>query len=787
MRGEVVRRQGNKLKKVYLIIVSFIVVAGIVSLFLSPISSWLIAKYAREYSGRRVTMDWVTVNPFTGIIIISNLKVYERDNDSIFFSSNAIGARVSVLKSLTGTYEIKRLILNHPRVKIIHNDKDFNFNDLVDKFSSSGNPDTTKKTRLNILNIKIADGEFYYQEPKIPIYYFIKNVNIESSGLRWNSDTTNIKFSFLPGTGRGNVKGDLTVNLKNFDYRIALQADKFDLGIIDQYLKDLTNNGNFAANIDANIKAHGNINDQKNLSASGDVSVNEVHIGKNPKEDFASFDKLELSIVELDPGNLKFIFDSLILIHPSFKYEIYDYLDNLQNIFGKNGENIDKAYTNTGKFNLIIVIARYVKTLADSFFKSNYKIKRLRVYNGDFKFNDFSASEKFNLEFYPLTVRADSIDRNHRRVNIALKSSIRPFGNLSVFLNINPKDSSDFILKYNLKKLPVSLFNPYVISITSFPLERGTLEFNGYWDVRNGIIKSTNHLIILDPRTARRIKNKDLKKIPMPLILTFLREKGNVIDYEIPITGNLKDPKFHLHYIFFDLLRNIFIKPPATPYRLQVKNAEAEIEKSLSLKWETRQSVLFTDQEKFIEKTCDFLIKTPGATLKIYPNQYASKEKEYILFFEAKKKYFLEKNKKNSGSLSAEDSLKIENMSIKDSLFTRYLNSKIKDRLIFTVQEKCTRIVDSAFVNSRFNQLNKERENSFMNYFRKKKIDNRVIILKGDNIVPYNGFSFYKFDYNGDFPDYLIKAYRQMDDLNSEAPRKKFRQERNSIENSTLK
>jgi hypothetical protein len=264
--------------------------------------------------------------------------------------------------------------------------------------------------------------------------------------------------------------------------------------------------------------------------------------------------------------------------------------------------------------------------------------------------------------------------------------------------------------------------------------------------------------------------------------LSFIRERGNVIDYEIPITGNLKDPKFHLHYVIFDLLKNIFVKPPTTPYRSQVKNAESEIEKSISLKWGTRQSTLLTDQKKFIEKIGDFLVKNPDATIKVYPTQYALKEKEYILFFEAKKKYFLEKSKKDSGSFNAEDSLNIENMSIRNSQFKDYLNRKIKDTLIYTVQEKCTHIVDSVFVNKRFNQLNKERENSFMLDFKKKGVESRVKLLPGNNIVPYNGFSFYRLDYEGDLPVDLIKAYRQMNDLNSEVPRKKFKEERKSID-----
>jgi hypothetical protein len=263
--------------------------------------------------------------------------------------------------------------------------------------------------------------------------------------------------------------------------------------------------------------------------------------------------------------------------------------------------------------------------------------------------------------------------------------------------------------------------------------------------------------------------------------MTFVRERGNVIDYEIPITGNLKDPKFHLHYVVFDLLRNVFLKAPTTPYRLQVKNVEAEIEKSISLKWETRQTAILLCQEKFIEKMGDFLLKNTDATIEVYPYQFARKEKEYILFFEAKKKYFMALNNKSSGSFTIQDSDKVDKMSVKDSLFTLYLNKHEKDSLVFTVQEKCTSIIDSAFVNTKFDQLNKERENAFIHYFKIKGVDNHVKILKGEQVVPYNGFSFYKIEYKGEFPESLIKAYHNMNELNNEAPRKKFKQERNSI------
>ena len=68
-----------------------------------------------------------------------------------------------------------------------------------------------------------------------------------------------------------------------------------------------------------------------------------------------------------------------------------------------------------------------------------------------------------------------------------------------------------------------------------------------------------------------------------------------------------------------------------------------------------------------------------------------------------------------------------------------------------------------------------------MDEFRKKGVDKQINIAKGENVIPYNGFSFYQIEYKGEFPETLIKAYGKMNDLNEEAPRKKFNAERKKI------
>ena len=762
-------------KKVFVVILSSVLIlAAVVIIFISPLTKYLVEKYDEKYLGREIKMDWAYVNPFTGYVYFSNIRFFELKSDSVFLSINGLSGNFEMLKMINKTYEITQLKLYRPRGVFIQNKKELNIDDLISLFTPKKTEPNKEPVHLNFKNISIVNGEFTYIEKVTPVNYSIKEVNFESTEKRWNSDTIAFKFSFRSGKGNGSMKGNSTINFKNLNYRCAVVVHDFNLDIIEQYLKALTNSGSFRASIDASIDASGNLISKEDVTFKGSLTVNDFHFGKNPKEDYVAFDTLSLKIIELSPKNHKYIFDSASVTHPHFKYERYDYLDNVEMMFGKNGSNIWAISTDPNRFNLVIEIARYIKVLGKNFFSSYYRINRLAIYNGDLEFNDYSLSEKFAMGINRLNIVADSIDKNRNRVKVNFKSDIRPYGNVSLGLSISPKDSADFDLQYSLQKLPVAMFNPYIISYTSFPLDRGTLELNGNWNVRNGIIKSENHVLVIDPRVTKRVKNKQSHWLPLPLAMSFMRESGNVIDYEIPITGNLKDPKFHLKDVISDCIGNIFIKPATTPYRMQVKNIEREIEKGITLTWPMRKSTLSHANEKFIENMADFIKENPAATISVSPINYNAKEKEYILFNEVKKKYFLSLKIEKDKLLSKDDFATIDKMSIKDSLFIKYLNKKTNDSTLYTVQEKCEKLIDASLINFRFKQLKNERDSVFISYFKEKGVEKSVKILPADDQIPYNGFSYYKIVYNGELPESLTKAYRELNELNDKAPRKQF-------------
>ncbi len=741
----------------------------------------MVEKYDKEFLGREIKVNWVYVNPFTGYVHLDDIVIYEHNSDSVFFSAKGINADFAMLKILTKTYEVSSLYINQPIGKIQRDSIFLNFDDLVEKFARKDSIVDVEREpiHLNILNIEIKDGTFFYKEPIIPVHYFIKNVNFKSTGKRWDVDTVIGEVSFKSGIGKGDVNNHFVINMKTLDYRMAIIAKQLDLSIIEQYLKDLANYGSFRANIDANIIVKGNFDTTQNINLRGDLALTDFHFGQSDDNDFAAFEKVKLGIIELDPLKKKYFFDSITMDKPYFKFELYDRLDNIQRMFGKGGAMVSASNNNHSKFNLIIEIANYVKDIFQNFLKSDYKIKNLNVNNADLRFNDFSINEQFSATLYPLQIKADSIDNHKQWVKLLLESGIKPYGNITVSVKMNPDDNKDFDLTYHLSKIPVAAFNPYMLTYTSFPLDRGTIQLEGNWSVRNDVISSRNHFLMIDSRVAKRVKRNHSLWIPLPLIMAFVQERGNVIDYEIPVSGYLKNPKFHLKDAITDVIKNIFVKPSTTPYRMDVKKTEREIEQSLSLKWEMRQGSLNKFQDKFMKSVAAYLKDNADASITFRPITYEAKERENILFFEAKKRYYFTIHKMKGSTITESDSIFINKLSTKDPGFRNFLDAHAKDSILFTIQDKCYSLIGLAKVNQKFNQLQKERVKVFLAYFNENNTIGQVHMLASKNEIPYNGFSFFRINYKGDKPEALVKAYKKLDEFNSEPPREQYLSFRN--------
>ncbi len=744
---------------VFKFIIIIVILVVLLILIASPLTKYLAEKYDVKYTGREIAIDRAFVNPLAGNMRLKNLKIYEPDSDSVFFSINSFKIHFSIVKLLTGTYQIGSVTLDKPVVTVIRSDTIFNFSDLIRKFTQA---DTTKKkvVHINILNIKVNQGKIVYREPDTRAETAISEITFRSPGKYWDRDSINGEFSFKPDTGK--VKGNFMVNIEQKDYHFAANVADLNLASFNQFMTEYIKNAELSAVINMDLEAKGNYEDPLNVDTHGRIEVDSFRVGK-ANDNIAAFKKMILKINDLNLKKGKYYFDSILLDSSVLRYERYDSLDNIHRML--NSEAVkDTIHKVADSVNMLLKIIN-----------SDYYINSFAIKNANIRFNDYSIAEKFTIAFNPINIKADSIDKKKKHVKINFNSKIEPHGSFSASLIMDPKNEKNFDAEYKLTNLPATMFNPYIITYSSHQLDRGRIEMHGAWTVRNEHIRSLNHFLVIDPSDIKKkVKGKDSKWVPIPLIMAIVRETGSMIDYQIPITGNLKDPKFRLSDVLSDLLRNILVKPPTTPYRFQVKNTEEKIEKILTVRFEMRQTKLEKEQVKFMEKIADFLKDNKEANIIVHPIYYEAKEKENILYFEAKKKYFLTTRNKKESVLSEDDSMKVERMSTKDSSFIKYLDKVLKKPLPLTLQEKCYRFVGREIVAQKFDQIAEERKKEFLKSFRKNSTEKQVEFLSLENQVPFNWFSYFKIDYKGEIPEALSAAYYKLFEFNTEPPRKKY-------------
>jgi hypothetical protein len=744
-----------------LLIFAFVIIALILVLILvaSPLTKYLVEKYDVKYTGREVTVSRAYVNPVTGKVSLNNLKIFEEESDSVFFSVKRISVDMSLLKLISGTYQVSSLLIDRPEVNVMQTDSIFNFSDLIDRFAVPA--DTIKKElHLNVLNISIRDGSVSYHQKNIPLDYSIREINFSSSGKYWNVDSVSGRFSLMPANA--SLSGNFTINTDSMSYKVSASLRNFSLELAEQYLKKYTGSARLSAAVNMDIKAAGNTKKPKDVDASGRVEVDSFRLGPSPETDYASVKSMVLNFSEINPDKGKYYLDSIFIDKLSVLYQRFDTLDNFRRLF--------KSLLSS---DTIQEVADTVN-LGWKILNSDYFVNHLEFRDANIRFDDFSLAEKFSMAFQPLNILADSVDKLNKRVKINIKSGIRPYGSFNATISMNPKNSKYFDLTYHFRDLSASSFNPYIVTYTSHQLDKGTIEMNGDWTVRDNNLRALNHFVLINPRATEKVKGKETKKAPLPLIMAFVKERGSGIDYEIPVTGKMDDPKFHLRDVITDLLTNILVKPPTTPYRMQVRNIEESVEKTLTVKWRMRQTAISEDQDDFLKRIAGFLEENHDAHLTVIPVYHEEKEKENLLVFEAKKKYFLVSQGKKVGPLSKNDSMKVEKMSSKDKKFIRYLNNSLKNPSMLTLQDKCYRFIGKETVERRYDELQEERKQAFLYFFKKNKTDDRIELLKPRNEVPFNWFSYFKIEYKGEVPEALKEAYQKLYQANTEPPRRKF-------------
>jgi hypothetical protein len=178
-----------------------------------------------------------------------------------------------------------------------------------------------------------------------------------------------------------------------------------------------------------------------------------------------------------------------------------------------------------------------------------------------------------------------------------------------------------------LTDFPVPRLNQYLDRLSSYVARQGTLTATLTYHVEGDDLSAVNDVTIdgLDLETGGH--GGEFRKrtgLPLPTLVSLLKDRKGVIKLNIPVSGKLSSPEFEYGEAVWAALRNLTIKLVALPFSLVGKLFFTEDSRIEALQvdpvtFQTAKAAPDKDGAEQLQHLVDFLKETPDVRLSMRP------------------------------------------------------------------------------------------------------------------------------------------------------------------------
>jgi hypothetical protein len=241
-------------------------------------------------------------------------------------------------------------------------------------------------------------------------------------------------------------------------------------------------------------------------------------------------------------------------------------------------------------------------------------------------------------------------------------------------------------------------------------------------------------------KVGKREKNKTAYNIPVRLAVALLRDKNGNIHLELPIEGNLNDPKYKVGKIIWQVFRNLITKAIASPGKLLASKAGVEEKLLEGFSWKPLQTELDPAQIQSLEALVKSLETTPEMNIELTRNYNDQRELDELALREGKKKFlFFHKRISSEDKMTANDQAMVESIHPNDSAFHSYLNQQVNAQGdMISVYEKSKRLSGKDRISDQLQEIYRLRAENVFTYLTVTKglVATRITMVIPSEQVP---------------------------------------------------
>lgn len=555
------------MKKIYKILLWVVgVVLGLLlllSLIASPVAKHYVNKHGEELVGRKVQVEGLRVNFFTGRVVVKGFSLYEEDGTTVFAGFDTLDIGASLPKLLAHTVKLRHITLAGLKVNVQRGKKGFNFQSLIDHFASDEpKKDTTPSDWvMKFYNIRLSHAQIHYRDLVQRQHWHLPDINLRVPGFVVGGEEASqggLHVAFAEG---GNLLIDATYDAPQNSYALTASLDDFALlnlkPLLADYMKLDAIKGTFAAK----LKAEGSVSEVMKVKLGGTLALKDVDLRQGDAQ-VAGVKKMEVQIKNIDLEEGVYSFRSLMVDGLNVRYGQWADHSTLDDVLVK-AEAAAPAEEEE--------VAEPVEDSVEAPKKGKpfrFTLDTLAVTGCSLTYDNYTLPDEFHFPITDLSVHASNLHTEGEN-NARLHATLPGGGHLVLGWKGNIdhwKEHQQLFL--SVKGLDMKQLSPWSVAYTGQPVEDGVFGFTTRLFLKNSQLDNRNKLDIYKARVgSRRDDVEPEMKIPLKTALYILKDKDDKILIELPVKGNIDSPEFSYMKVVWKTLGNLLVKVATSPVR----------------------------------------------------------------------------------------------------------------------------------------------------------------------------------------------------------------------------
>lgn len=368
-----------------------------------------------------------------------------------------------------------------------------------------------------------------------------------------------INFDFA---GQFNKQGGLnlsgTLDISPFKAEIKGRAEKIDLVPAEAYLPGGMRMDIRSCFLNADFNAHLKHGEELALNTKIDGSLNSLDIRDMQQKQLLRLKEMDINGLDLSLSPNELHVSQIVLDSPGIDLE----QDSDGNLNFKKALGLTRGKNATSK-------DPGDKKDKEPFFRT-VQVDTVRIENGSMLFKDKNVSPYYETNLTHINCVARAISQEMEKPGrLSLNATKDAHSRLILSGEINPLAKQPYAdLEFSLQGMDMVSLTPYTLKFMAYPVQTGKLNWNGNFKIQNSTLKGQNLFLIEKLALGSKVENKDAANVPVKLALALLQDSRGDMELDIPISGNLNDPRFSLGKVIFQAIIGLFGKIATAPFAL---------------------------------------------------------------------------------------------------------------------------------------------------------------------------------------------------------------------------